>query len=164
MRGLVRVGAGAASLGGVLRIVSTFIPYQANLAWLEALYGVIDLCLMFGLIAVYLATAEATGAFGLAAFVVALAGVASIVGPDTAVLGVDFYRVGAVVFVTGLAGLSVMLVIGGVMRLCATLWIASFASALASAALPQALTAAGLALGLGYIVAGAGMWRARGVT
>jgi hypothetical protein len=119
---------------------------------------------MFGLIAVYLATAEATGTFGLAAFLVALAGVASILGPDAAAFGVDFYRVGALVFVAGLAGLSVMMVIGGVMRMCATLWIASFTSALASAAIPQAFTAAGLALGLGYTVAGVGVWQARGVT
>jgi hypothetical protein len=87
---LVRVGAAAAVVAGALRIVSTFIPYEANSAGLEALYGVIDLCLMFGLVAVYVASAEAIGMAGLAFFLVALAGVASIVGPDAPAFGIDF--------------------------------------------------------------------------
>ena len=79
--GLVRFGAWAAVVAGFLRIASSFIPYEAGSAVLEALYGVIDLGLMFGLIAIYIASAEGIGFAGLAAFLVALAGLASIVGP-----------------------------------------------------------------------------------
>ena len=158
--GVVRVGAAAAIAAGALRIASTFIPYEPNSAGLEALYGVIDLGLMFGLVAVYVASAEAVGMIGLALFLVALAGVASIVGPDAPAFGIDFYRAGALVFVAGLAGLSVQLLRAGLMRLSAGLWLATFAASLATMVLPQAFVVAGLAIGGGYVLAGVELlWR-----
>lgn len=159
--GLVRVGAVAAVIGGALRIVSTFIPYEADSAPLEALYGVIDVCLMLGLIAVYLVSAQAVGVIGLAAFVVALAGIASIVGPDAQAFGVDLYRIGALVFVAGLAVVSVQLLRARVMVPSAALWIATLAAALVTVVAPQAFTASGLCLGLGYMAAGVRMLGAR---
>lgn len=156
------MGAAAAVIGGALRIVSTFIPYQADAAWLEALYGAIDLCLLVGLIGIHFTTADVTGAPGLVAFLVALAGVASIVGPDTVAFGVDFYRIGALVFVIGLAGLGVVLWARGVLRLAAACWGLTLVSSLASAAVPQAFLAAGLLLGVGYVLAGVQVWRGRG--
>ena len=152
--GLVRAGAAAAVVGGALRIVSTFIPYEANSPELEALYGVIDLGLMFGLVAIYLASAEAVGMIGLALFLAALAGVASIVGPDAPAFGIDFYRIGALVFVAGLAGLSVQLLRAGLMRMSAALWLATLAASLATFVVPQSFVAAGLAIGAGYVLAG----------
>lgn len=160
---LVRFGAAAGFVGGVLRIASTFIPYEANSAPLETLYGAIDLCLLFGLVAVYIAHAEAVGLLGLAAFLIALAGVASIVGPDSNAFGVDFYRIGALVFVTGLAGLSVQLLRAQAARLSAWFWIATFVASLASGAIPQAFMAAGLCIGAGYLVAAPGLLRGRAV-
>lgn len=162
MSRLVRVGAIAAIIGGALRIISTFIPYQADLAWLEALYGVIDLCLLAGLIGVYLTVAEVTGRFGLVAFLIALAGVASIVGPDPIAFGIDFYRIGALVFVAGLAGLSVRLWAAGVLRPSAALWCVTLIAGLASAAWPPAFLISGLALGVGYLLAGVSILRGRG--
>lgn len=159
--GLVRFGAVAAVVGGALRIASTFIPYEAESAPLETLCGVIDLCLLFGLVAVYVAHAEATGLWGLAAFLVALAGVASIVGPDSTAFGVDFFRVGAMVFVIGLAGLSAQLLRARVASLSAWFWIATFIASLASVAVPQAFMAAGLCVGAGYVAAGFGLLRER---
>lgn len=158
---LVRVGAVAAVVAGVLRIVSTFIPYEPNSPGLEALYGVIDLGLMFGLVAVYIASAEAVGLAGLGLFLLALAGVASIVGPDAPAFGIDFYRIGALVFVSGLAGLSVLLLRAGMMRNSAVLWLATFAASLATVVAPQAFMAAGLAIGAGYVLAGLELLRNR---
>lgn len=152
--GLVRFGAWAAILAGVLRFASSFIPYEANSPSLEALYGVIDLGLMFGLIAVYLATAEAIGLAGVAAFLVALTGVASIVGPDSTQFGIDFYRVGALIFVVGLAALAIQLLRARILRPTAILFLLTLAASLATPVLPQAFLAAGLALGTGYILAG----------
>ena len=161
--GLVRFGAVAAVIGGGLRIVSSFVPYEAGSATLETLYGVIDLCLLFGLLAVYVASAEVVGMFGLAMFLVALAGVASIVGPDAQAFGIDFYRVGALVFVIGLAGLSVQLVRARRMMASAALWIATLVTSLASMALPQAFLAAGICIGAGYVAAGLSLLRERRV-
>jgi hypothetical protein len=144
----------AAILGGVLRIASTLIPYQADLAWLEALYAVIDVCLLVGLIAIYLSSADRVGTLGLVAFLVALIGVASIVGPDVPAFGVDFYRVGALVFVAGLAVLSAMLLRAEILRASAWLWIVTLLAGLASSVWPQAFLASGLCLGAGYALAG----------
>jgi len=158
---LVRAGAVAAIAAGALRIASTFIPYEPNSAGLETLYGVIDLGLMFGLVAVYIANAEALGMAGLAFFLLALAGVASIVGPDAPAFGIDFYRIGALVFVAGLAGLSVQLLRAGLMRVSAVLWLGTFAASLLTAVAPQAFIAAGLAIGAGYVLAGVELLRVR---
>ena len=150
-------------IGGGLRIVSSFVPYEAGSATLETLYGVIDLCLLFGLLAVYVASAEVVGMFGLAMFLVALAGVASIVGPDAQAFGIDFYHVGALVFVIGLAGLSVQLVRARRMMASAALWTATLVASLASIALPQAFLAAGICIGAGYVAAGLSLLRERRV-
>ncbi len=157
--GLVRFGAAAAVVGGALRMVSTLIPYEADSAAFEMLYGVIDLGLLFGLIAIYIANAEAVGLAGLGAFLVALAGVASIVGPDSTAFGVDLYRIGALVFVAGLGGLSVQFLRARVMAPGAWLWIATFVASLVSTVLPQAYLAAGLCIGTGFVVAGLGLIR-----
>ena len=156
LAGLVKLGALASTVSGALRIASTFIPYQPGSPALETLYGVIDLGLMFGLVALYLANAERLGALGLAAFAIALAGVASIVGPDALMSGVDFYRIGALTFVSGLALLSAVMLRTGVMRVAAVLWLATFVSSLTASIWPPAFMAAGLFLGAGYIVAGIG--------
>ena len=66
-----RIDTVVAQAGGALRIVSSFVPYEAGSVALEALYGVIDLCLLSGLLAVYVANAEAVGIAGLAMFLVA---------------------------------------------------------------------------------------------
>lgn len=152
--GLVRLGAFASTVSGALRIASTFVPYQPESPTLEALYGVIDLGLMFGLVALYLASAERLGAAGLAGFAIALAGVAGIVGPDVAKFGIDFYRFGALIFVAGLALLASVMFRAGVMQLVAVLWLATFLSSLTASVWPPAFMAAGLFLGLGYLVAG----------
>ncbi len=155
--GLVRFGAAAAIIGGALRVVSVILPLEADSALAEGLYGVIDLGLLFGLIAVYLASAEAIGLAGLAAFLLCLTGIASIVGPDAQAFGLDFYRIGALAFAAGLAGLAVQLIRTGVMRTSAWLWIATLVFGLASSVAPWAFMAAGACLGGGYVLAGLGL-------
>ncbi len=152
--GLMRFGAWAAMAAGVLRIASTFTPYEANSAPLETLYAIIDLGLVFGLIAICLSTADIVGRIGLLAFIVALSGLASIVGPDTVTFGLDLYRIGALVFVLGLGVLALQLLRARILRAAAALWLLTLASSLASAFIPQAFLAAGLTLGAGYVLAG----------
>jgi hypothetical protein len=157
--GLVRVCAAAAVIGGVLRIASTFIPYEANSAPLETLYLVIDVCLLFGLVAIYIANAGVVGLSGLGLFLVSLAGIASIVGPDTQAFGIDFYRIGALVYVAGLAGLSVQLLRARRLVVSAGLWVVTLGASLLTAVVPEAFMAAGVALGAGYVLAGVAILR-----
>lgn len=142
--------------GGVCRIVANFIPYMPESPPLEALYALTDLCLMFGLLAIYASVHERTGAAGLVGFSIAMAGLASIVGPDAAVFGVDFYLAGACVMLIGMLILSFSLLFARRLRIPAWLWIASFALSMTAAATGQALPAmlSGLAFGTGFVLAG----------
>ncbi len=153
---LIMGGAWAGIAGGILRIVSAFIPYAPDQAWLEALYGAIDLGMMFGLLAAYLFAAEAVGTVGQGGFVVALAGLASIVGPDAHAFGIDFYLLGSAIFMLGLAALAVQLARRRVMIVAGALWVVAAAAAVifALTALRPALALSGVALGLGYVAAG----------
>ena len=160
---LVRFGASAAVVAGALRIASSFIPYEANSAPLETLYAVIDVGLMFGLMAIYISSADAVGLAGLAAFIVALTGLACIVGPDPVAFGIDFYRIGALVFVLGLAGLSVQLLRARKLQTSAGLWLVTLAAGLAAPLLPQAFVLSGVALGTGFGLAGLTLMRREGI-
>jgi len=151
---LLRVSGIAALVGGALRIASTFTPYAPENAGLEAFYALIDACLLFGLLGVYAAYAGALGRIGFAGFVIAALGLASIVGPDATTFGVDWYAIGAGVFVAGLALLSVQMLRARVMAGAALAWLGAFASALAVPLTPYAFMSAGLLLGLGYVLAG----------
>jgi catechol 2,3-dioxygenase-like lactoylglutathione lyase family enzyme len=153
---LIRLGGYAAISGGVLKLVAAFIPYAPQSAFLEALYGVIDTGLLFGLIAVYLVAASGIGWIGLASFAVTLTALASIVGPEAEMFGIDFYQTGATVFTLGLTALSVQLIRKRILTVAASLWIASalIGVVLTSVGSPFAFTAAGVALSAGFIAAG----------
>lgn len=101
---LLRVLGAAAIVGGLLRIGSAFIPWAPDQVWLELLYLAIDVCLLFGLMGVYLAYRDRVGVVGFVAFAIAETGMASIVGPDGVVpaYGVDTYQLGVLVVTVGL--------------------------------------------------------------
>ena len=159
MERMVRWGAICGMAGGALRVVTTFIPWQAGNAGLEIVYAATDLAMLFALIAVGLATARALGRIGFACWAVALAGLASIVGPDPVAFGIDFYQLGAAIFVLALGAMAAMLLARRTMRAASGLWAASAVLALLAAASPLAFAAAGLLLGLGFIAAGWAMWQ-----
>lgn len=148
-------GAWAGAGGGALRIVSAFIPYVPDSARLELLYGAIDIGLLFGLIAAYLFAAEAVGRLGQIGFVVALIGLASIVGPDSHAFGIDFYLLGSAVYMLGLMVLAFCLVRRRALVAAGWLWLVAAAASIvfATAAAAPALVVSGVALGLGYIAA-----------
>ena len=148
-------GSWMGALGGGLRIVAAFVPYTPDSAWLELLYGATDIGLLFGLLAAYLFAAETLGAPGQIGFVVALTGLASIVGPDSHAFGVDFYLLGSAAYMLGLTVLALRLVRRRALVATGWLWLVAAAASIAfalSAAAP-ALMVSGVALGLGYIAA-----------
>jgi hypothetical protein len=156
MTGLIRLGAVGAILGGALRIVAAFIPYDPALGWLELLYGVIDIGLLFGLIALYLAHSDKLGVGGLALFALALAALASIIGPDSRAFGTDWYLLGAGVFLAALAGLGLLMLWQGLARGPAACWIFAFIIGLLtlSGGASWAFVASGVSLGLGFVLVG----------
>jgi hypothetical protein len=160
---LIQLGGIAAIIGGGLRVVATFIPYAAGSAILEILYAVIDVGLLFGLIAIYLGSAEATGRLGLAGFFVSLTGLASIVGPDAPAFGVDFYQLGSAILVLGLVPLATQLVRLPDQRLTGAAWLVCAGLGLVSAVSQSSWTfaAAGAALGTGFALGGAILLRTK---
>jgi hypothetical protein len=150
---LWRLGAGAAILGGALRIAAAFIPYTP-LSWpLEALYAVIDVSLLLGLTTIYLREADALGSAGLAGFATAFAGLASIVGPDAQTFGLDWYQAGAALSAMGTVGLGVTMLLARRMTAVAVCWIAVPIVALAGPT-DLAFQAAGALFGMGFVLAG----------
>ncbi len=109
---LFRLSGFAALLGGLLRIVSAFNPPISPVA-LEALWDAIDICLTLGLIGIYLIRAEKLGFLGLAAFVLAVASLSFIGGPDADPFGFSTYQEGAAALVISLVGLSIAWVRAG---------------------------------------------------
>jgi hypothetical protein len=154
MERMVRWGAWCGLAGGALRVGTAFIPWQAGNAWLELVYAATDLAMLFATIAVGLAASRALGRIGFACWAVAVAGLASIVGPDPVAFGIDFYRLGAGIFVLALGAMAAVLLVRRTLRTASGLWLASALLALASIASPLAFAAAGLILGLGFIAAG----------
>jgi hypothetical protein len=158
MNGLIRLGGYGAIAGGVLRLIAAFIPYAAQSAGLELLYGVIDAGLLLGLIAVYLDAAERVGRVGLVTFTVTMLALASILGPDAQMFGVDFYFAGSAVFSLGLAAFAIQLVRRRLFVVPAWLWVTSAVVGAGLSAVGSALafTIAGVVLAAGFVVAG---WR-----
>lgn len=152
-------GAWAAVLGGAMRMAAAFIAFTPETAWLEILYATIDVCLLLATLAIYGRHMPALGLTGLIAATLACLGLASIIGPDPIMFGIDFYQLGAGVVVVSLAALSVQLLRAGVLRWAATFWLFAFLLALVFSMLEAhaILVGSGVAFGLGFIVAGLNM-------
>ena len=156
MNRLVVLSAVAGLIGGALRMATALIPPMPDPGWNEALYGIVDVGMMLGLIGFYLKVAARVGLAGLAGFVLALIGIASLVGPDGQAFGVDFYRLGAALFLAGLVVLAVSMSLRGSRSVAALLWLASASAAGLFMVMghPVWLSLAGLALGGGFVAAG----------
>ena len=166
MSGFITVAARCAIIGGVLRIVASFIPYipespwpespWPESPWLEGYYAVIGICLMFGLIGIFVQTVDIVSVWGKFGWTIAMIGQASIIGPDARMFGIDFYMAGSFILLPGLAIWSLALLRGGVMRAAAGWWLTGGALAAATilSGIAGLVPAAGVALGLGFVVAG----------
>ena len=153
---LIRLGGAAAIVGGALRAMTAFIPYVPDSVWQEAVFAVVDIGLLFGLIALYCANAEALGRAGLFIWAIALAALASIVGPDARAFDIDWYFLGAAVFLLALGALAALMIVHRVSRLAAATWLGALAAGLI---VPTqfhdiAFLASGALLGLGFVFAG----------
>ncbi len=158
---LFRFAGFSAIAGGMLRIVSAFVPWVPASAGLEVFYLCIDVALLAGLFGVYLSLAEELGVLGLIAFGVAAAALASLVGPDPERFGIDFYGFGSSIHAAGLAGLGVVLwrTRAG-SRAVAAAWIAVplLAVGFEAAGYPAlGFQLVGIVYGAGFVAAGGGL-------
>lgn len=154
-RFLLRASAFAALTGGTLRMISALIPYSPTSAVLELLYGTEDMLMLFGLLGIYIPIAGNLGWSGFIGFLIAMTGIASLVGPDARAFGVNLYVLGALCLLVGLLIFSIALLINGRMRLAAAGWTASFALTLAGAVFSDSdlTTIAGAVFGFAFVAA-----------
>ena len=162
---LYRLSGMAAVAGGALRIATAF-PLGQDAVSLEWLYTGIDILLLFGLIGIFLSRAERLGFLGLASFIVAVAALSFIGGPDADPFGFSTYEQGAAALAIALVGLSMAWVRAGERPwgppLC---WFASVIVAGVLGYIPPlsgyGLPAAGALFGLGFVLAGWPLLRLR---
>ncbi len=156
---VLRLAGVAAAVGGALRIAAAFIPPEPDTAALELLYFIIDLSLLFGLIGIYAAECERLGWLGLIGFVIATTGLASIVGPDADIAGINIYATAVAVIGIGLAIMSIaMLLFSRFPRWIPALWIGSLLAGISASVLPDkppaAFVVAGVLFAFGFLGAG----------
>lgn len=149
-------GARSAMIGGALRIIASFVPYTPESIALETFYAIIDVFLLFGLLAMFSRLATPPHRLATSGLVIAIIGQASIIGPDAAMFGVDFYLAGTAVLLVGLGLTSAAMMRAGAMGLVAAWWLGSIALALAAAIAESSIlaAAAGVAFGMGFVLAG----------
>ncbi|MBL4788419.1 MAG: hypothetical protein JKY60_05020 [Kordiimonadaceae bacterium] len=127
-RHLLRLSAFLAILGGGARVLFAYIPWGPDSPRLEALYAFEDTAMLFGLMGIYLASADKTGWIGLIGFALAAAGLASIVGPDAVMFDIEFYQIGGTIAMMGLALLGIARLRNGVGPMAiALIWPIAFA-------------------------------------
>jgi hypothetical protein len=160
---LYRLAGVAAIAGGFLRVFSafTFVQDEMTLQWL---YTGIDVLLLFGLIGIYLARAERLGFLGLASFIVAVASLSFIGGPDADPFGFSTYEQGAAALAIAMVGLSIAWVSAGQRPLSAPVcWFGSVICIGALNFIPPlsqyGFMVAGILFGLGFVFAGIALLR-----
>ena len=154
---LVRLGATAAVAAGALRTATSFVPYTEAGAGLEALYLIVDILILFGVLGVYAASSGQLGSWGFTGFVLAVVGSAIIAGPDGRIGPADMYAVGALSLGTGVVLLAVASWRARTLpRWIAILWITSMGAGIAGAAidLGALLVLSGVAFGVALMGAG----------
>lgn len=162
---LYRASGLAAIAGGLLRVASSF-PLIQDPVTLEWLYTGIDVLLLFGLIGIYLARAERLGFLGLVSFGLAVAALSFIGGPDADPFGFSTYEQGAAILVIALIGLSLAWIRAGEKPLTPTFcWLGSVIAVGVLNFIPPlsdyGFAAAGVLFGLGFVLAGLPLARAR---
>ncbi len=163
---LFKLSGLAALMGGFFRIASAF-PLPFGALALEALWDATDVLLTLGLIGVYLARADRLGLLGLAGFVLSMAALSFIGGPDANPFGFSTYEQGAAALAISLLGLSIAWLRAGERPIAPPLlWFGSVLAAGVLGMLPAPIPSfgfpvAGALFGAAFAVAGLDLMRRR---
>lgn len=145
----------AATTSGAVRMLMAFMPWQDENTMLEILAALIDAGFLFGLIGLYLRTADRIRTVGAVGFFLAFVGIASILGPDPVFLGINLYQTGSGIAAAGLASLSAHWLFSGTgPTLSAILWIGAALIGAWTIYFPILFMPAGFLFGAGFMTAG----------
>ena len=161
---LIRLGGLSAILAGLLRIGTSFIPLLTaeQGPFLEAIYLITDLLILFGVLGVYAHQHQRAGYPGFAGFLLAMMGTAIIIGPDGRIGNLEMYILGAMMISVGV----VLLAIGTwqadqLSRWVPVLWVVSTLTGIGGFLLggvAWTFLIAGVAFGLAFLLAGVNIW------
>jgi uncharacterized membrane protein YedE/YeeE len=156
---LFRLAGLASILAGLGRVVAAF-PWSSDALAKEALYDAIDALLVFAVIGIYFSRKDQLGVLGFASFVVAIASLSFIGGPDADPFGFSTYQQGAYALAIAMVGMGLAWWRAGQRPPWAPLcWFASVIAAgvlrMAPAPLSdQGFAVGGVLFGLGFVLAG----------
>ena len=156
----------AAIIAGILRTLASFLPFisSGTGGYIEILYTVIDILILFGLIGIYGFQKEKIDKFVFAGFITAMIGTLLIILPVEKIGSVDLYTTGAMIISIGMLLLAIGTWRAGILsRWAPALWIVSTLVGvggfmLGGDALTYAFFVAGISFGLGFTVAGGEIW------
>jgi hypothetical protein len=104
---LIRLGAVAAIIAGILRGINSFLPNNLPSVTLEILYLITDIFILFGIMGIYGFEHQESRLWGFWGFLLAIVGTGIIIGPDGSIGGVNMYPVGSLILAAGLVLLAV---------------------------------------------------------
>jgi hypothetical protein len=155
---LLKVFGAGSVIGGLLRVVSSFVTTADDQSLLELLYIATDLCLILGLVGIYVIHRETLPAYGHIGFIIALCGLSFITGPEAEIYGMGAYQIGTPVIGTGIFLLALsQLRRASYPDAAPTLLLASIALGGVAMAIPQypiIFAVCGVLFGLGFILNG----------
>lgn len=158
----IKVYSSACVLGGLLRLISSFVGYDSASESIEVLYIATDLCLILGLFGFYLACRAKLFWLGHLGFVAAVWGFSFIAGPETDIFGVSVYQLGSPIVGLGVLLLSINMIRANLCGFVAPVSLmASVAIGLISTLVGGSLLffLTGALFGVGFMALGIAVWR-----
>jgi hypothetical protein len=159
---LIRWGAIAAIIAGLLRGVNSLLPANLPTVTIEILYLITDIFILFGMMSIYGFEHQESGLWGFFGFLLAIVGTGIIIGPDGSIGGVNMYPVGSLILAAGLILLAVGSWIANKFpRWIPICWVLSTIVGFIgyfSAGLNLLFVISGLIFGIGFAGAGVEVW------
>ncbi len=162
-RTLIRVAAGAAIAGGLVRAADPILA-SARLSGAvhQQIWFLIDLMLLIGAAGISLAKPSRLSAVGLTGMLIFALGILLVRSSNVAFFGIGGYSSGAAVALIGIAIFAISQLFRRTQRVAASLWLASLAVGFASnmeIGRAYLTELSGFLFGLGFIAAGTGLVR-----
>ncbi|MFT6311173.1 MAG: hypothetical protein ACJAQS_001544 [Porticoccus sp.] len=159
----IKIYSLACIIGGLLRVIGSFISYDSAAESIEILYIATDICLILGLIGFYSVHRQRLFWLGHLGFAIAICGLSFIAGPETELFGMSVYQLGSPIVGAGLLLLSLNLIKAKLCGLAAPMLLAAsvvvgLISILVGSSVLFVVT--GILFGVGFMALGTHIWRA----